>query len=142
MWHMAASPVSLHTLELAQASFARCLNTPGFFQAFYDRFLASDPAIPPYFTNTRFDRQGRLLQHGVGLLLVYARSPDPSMLQRIRDEHGPAGHNIPAALYPPFLEAFLATVRAHDADCDATVEAAWRESLAPGVAFVAQGSAG
>lgn len=135
---MTASPVASSTLELAQASYARCLEAPNFFRSFYTRFLASDPAIPPYFTHTRFDRQDRLLQHGISLLLIYARRPDPSLLQRVHDQHGPGGRNIPARLYPPFVEAFISTVREYDPMCDTTVEAAWRAALAPGAAFVSR----
>lgn len=50
-------------LEVAPASYGRCQRAPEFFRTFYNRFLASDHAIPPMFAQTRFDRQDRLLQH-------------------------------------------------------------------------------
>jgi hemoglobin-like flavoprotein len=133
---MALRSVSPSQLELAQASYARCLQAPEFFRAFYNRFLASDPAIPPYFVETRFDRQDKLLQHGVALLLIYAKRPNPALLERIAERHGPGDLNIPARLYAPFVESFIATVREFDGTCDDAVEAAWRAALAPGVACV------
>ena len=80
---MALRTVSPIQLELAQASYARCQEAPDFFRSFYNRFLASDPAIPPYFANTRFELQDKLLQHGIALLLIYARRPNPGLLERI-----------------------------------------------------------
>ena len=82
---MALRAVPPSQLELAQASYARCLQAPEFFRSFYNRFLASDPAIPPYFAETRFDRQDKLLQHGIALLLIYARRPNPGLLDRIAE---------------------------------------------------------
>lgn len=133
---MALRNVPPTQLELAKASYARCQLAPDFFRAFYNRFLASDPSIPAYFANTRFDRQDKLLQHGVSLLLVYAGRPNPSLLDRIAERHGPGGLGIPVQLFTPFIESFLATVREFDAGADAATEAAWREALAPGVEYV------
>ena len=133
---MALRSVSPSELELAQASYARCLQAPDFFRSFYNRFLASDPAIPPYFAETRFDRQDKLLQHGVALLLIYAKRPNPGLLERIAERHGTGDLNIPARLYSPFVESFIATVRQFDTACDDAIEAAWRAALAPGIACV------
>lgn len=133
---MALRNVSPTQLELARASYARCQLAPEFFRSFYNRFLASDPSIPPYFAETRFDRQEKLLQHGVSLLLVYAGRPNPSLLDRIAERHGHSGLGIPAQLFAPFVESFLATVREFDPGADAATEAAWREALGPGVEYV------
>ena len=133
---MALRSVTPSQLELAQASYERCLRAPEFFRAFYNRFLTSDPAIPPYFAETRFDRQEKLLQHGVALLLIYAKRPNPGLLERIAERHGAGDLNIPARLYPPFAESFIATVRQFDTACDDAIEAAWRAALAPGIAYV------
>ena len=88
------------------------------------------------FANTRFDRQNRLLQHGLGLLLSYARRPNPSLLERIAERHGPADLNISEGLYPLFLESLIETVRLYDPEFTHAVEHAWRASLAPGVTFM------
>jgi hemoglobin-like flavoprotein len=133
---MALGRVTAPELELAEASYARCVQSPGFFRSFYDRFLASDPAIPPYFAATRFDRQDKLLQHGVSLLLIYAKRPNPSLLDRIAERHGPKGLSIPPALFPPFIESFIDTVREFDPEFNAGIEAAWRAAIAPGAAYI------
>ena len=134
---MASTSVAEHQLETAQASYSRCQQAPEFFRAFYNRFLASDPAIPPYFTDTKFDKQDKLLQHGISLLLIYAKRPNPHLLSRIADRHGAGGDlNIPAGLYQPFIESFVATVREFDPAWDAAIETAWRTALAPGVEYI------
>lgn len=127
---------SARQLDLAQRSYERCQRAPEFFRTFYDRLLASDPAIPPLFAETAFPRQHKLLQHGLGLLLSYARRANPHLLERIAERHGPGDLNIPAVMYPLFVDALLEAVRIHDPDCDAAVEEAWRASLAPGIKFM------
>ena len=134
---MALPTVAEHQLELAQASYARCQQAPLFFRSFYDRFAASDPAIPPYFTHTKFEKQDRLLQHGISLLLIYAKRPDTHLLERIAERHGPQGDlKIPPRLYAPFVESFVATVRQYDTACDDATEEAWRAALAPGIDYL------
>jgi len=131
--------VSEQQLELAQASYARCQQVPDFFRRFYDRFQASDPAIPAFFTGTRFDQQDKLLQHGVSLLLIYAKRANPALLDRIAKRHGPADLAIPKQLYAPFVASFLATVQDCDSECDAATIVAWQAALEPGIRFIRDG---
>jgi hemoglobin-like flavoprotein len=133
---MAITTVPSEQLERAQASYARCQQSPEFFRAFYDRFLASDPSIPPYFATTRFEKQDKLLQHGIAMLLIHARRANPNLLSRLVERHGPGDLNIPTRLYPVFVDSLLATVREFDAACDGATEEAWRAALAPGIALM------
>ena len=122
--------------DVALASYERCQRSPEFFRVFYEKLLASDPSIPPMFAKTSFDRQHRLLQHGLGLLLSYGRRPNPSLLERIAERHGPTDLNIAEHLYPLFLESLIETVRGFDPEFSPGVEHAWRASLAPGATFM------
>jgi hemoglobin-like flavoprotein len=133
---MAETAVTQEQVELANSSYLRCQKAPEFFRAFYDRFLASDPAIPPYFAATRFDRQEKLLQHGLSMLLIHARRANPNLLNRLVERHGPGELNIPARLYPLFVESLLATVQHYDHACTPLVLEAWRAALAPGIALM------
>lgn len=132
--------VSEQQLELASASYARCQRVPDFYRRFYDRFQASDPAIPAFFKETRFDLQDKLLQHGVSLLLIYARRANPALLSRIAERHGAADLAIPKRLFGPFVASFLATVQDCDPQCDAATIAAWQAALEPGVRFISEGA--
>lgn len=125
----------------AEDSYRRC-SGDRFFQAFYRRLLASDPSIPPKFAATDFDRQSRLLQHGIGLLLIFGKRPNPTLLARIAERHASHDLDIAPALYANFIESLLATVREFDPKCTPAVEDAWRAALAPGIAFMAGHHAG
>jgi hemoglobin-like flavoprotein len=133
---MTLSAVFSQQVELANASYARCQLAPEFFRAFYNRFLESDPSVPPYFAQTRFDKQEKLLQHGLSMLLIFAKRSNPNLLNRLVHRHGPADLNIPARLYPLFLDSLLATVKQFDSACDAATLEAWRATLAPGIALM------
>lgn len=125
-------------LDLAQASYERCRRSEGFLADFYKDFLARDPAIPPLFARTDFDRQQRLLQHALGLLMSFARRPNPHLLERIATRHGPGDLDIPAGHYPLFVDALVSAVRRHDGEFAPAVEEAWRSALAPGIRYMGQ----
>jgi hemoglobin-like flavoprotein len=133
---MGETTVGLQQVELASASYVRCQKAPEFFRAFYNRFLARDPAVAPYFATTSFDKQEKLLQHGLSMLLIVARRSNPNLLNRLVDRHGPRGLNIPSNLYPVFLDSLLETVQEFDSACDPAVLQAWRVSLKPGIALL------
>jgi hemoglobin-like flavoprotein len=132
-------------MALAKASYERCSATQGFFRAFYDDFFddffARCPEAKPRFASTDFDRQNKLLRHAIGLLLIFPGHPpaEPSVLRRIAERHSRRDLDISPALYAPFLESLIATVRRYDPQCDAAIEQAWRETMGPGVAYM-QGS--
>lgn len=121
---------------IAQQSYSRCLRAPGFLPRIYELLLESDPLIPPYFAKTEFPRQHKLLQHGLGLLLSFAKRPDPALLDRIAARHSQAGLDVPPTLYALFVESLLGAVREHDPRYDGETEEAWREALRPGLDFM------
>lgn len=121
---------------IAQQSYSRCLRAPDFFDRFYERLLASDPAIPPMFASTEFPRQHKLLRHALGLLLSYANRPDDALLERIAARHSARGVDVHPSLYPHFVTSLVEVAREHDARFDSETEAAWREALEPGIEFM------
>ena len=123
-----------HTI--AQHSYSRCLRAPDFFARFYERLMASDPAIPPMFAKTEFPKQHKLLQHGIGLLLSYAKRPDQVLLDRIAARHSAGGIDVPPSMYHHFVESLLHAVREHDPRCTEDTQQAWREALEPGIEFM------
>ncbi|MEO8199416.1 MAG: hypothetical protein ABI679_02740 [Gemmatimonadota bacterium] len=134
------SSLTTQHLELARASYARCQRSAGFFRRFYDTLLASDPAIPPYFVSTSFEKQERLLQHGVSLLLIYARRKNPVLLQRMAERHGSADLAIPLRFYSLFVESFIKSVEQDDPKSDGPTLAAWRTVLEPGIRCIQAGA--
>lgn len=123
---------------VAQASYARCAEAPGFFGAFYKKFLEACPEAVPMFADTDFERQHRLLQHAIGLLLAFPNQPrsEPTVLARLAERHSRRDLNVHPKHYRSFVDSLIATVREHDADFDPKIEAAWRSTVALGVEYM------
>jgi hemoglobin-like flavoprotein len=123
-------------LTIAQDSYARCCNAPGFFDAFYRNLLGSSPDIPQMFAKTDFERQHKLLQHSLGVLLIYAKRHNPALLERVATRHSRKDMNVDPSLYPFFVESLIAAVRECDPESSAEVEKAWRVAMEPGIEFM------
>lgn len=122
-------------VQIAEESYRRC-QSEAFFQSFYRRLLDTDAETRAKFAHTDFDRQNRLLAHGIGLLFIFARRRNPVLLARIADRHSSHDLDIPPGLYPHFEESLLATAREYDPAWTPEVEAAWRTAIAPGMDFM------
>lgn len=123
---------------LAKASYDRCCKAPDFLQAFYRNFLAACPEAAPRFANTDFDQQTKLLRHAIGLLLIFSTKPpkEPTLLARLAERHSRRDLDIDPSFYRPFIESLIATVKRYDGECTPAIEAAWRETVAPGVQYM------
>lgn len=123
---------------LAKASYQRCQESPGFFEAFYERFFAVCPAARPMFARTDFARQHKLLQHAIGLLLAYdgQKAEGVNLLTRLGERHNRTHLNIDPAYYDDFAESLIQTARTADPQFTAETGTAWREAIAGGVAYM------
>jgi hemoglobin-like flavoprotein len=123
---------------VAKASYDRCCQAPDFLQTFYRSFLAACPEAVPLFVHTDFERQNKLLRHAVGLLLIFPNQPakEPTLLSRVAERHSRRDLNIAPALYRPFIDSLIDTVRHFDREFTPAVEEAWRETVAPGVEYM------
>ena len=124
------------TLSRVEESLSRCNESEGFLGSFYENLLASSPVIPPMFENTDFERQHKLLQHGLGVLLIYAKRRNPALLERIADRHSRNEIDVEPSLYPFFVESLLKAVERHDPEYGLEIADAWREVVAPGIEFL------
>jgi hemoglobin-like flavoprotein len=131
-------PAGGEVIATARASFQRCLATPTFLAEIYRHLFRRLPAAEPMFAQTDFTRQHRLLQHAIGLLLSYPAQAEttPQLLDRVAERHNRKHLDISPDKYGPFVESLLDSVRGHDPEFSPEVEAAWRTTLAPGVAFM------
>jgi hemoglobin-like flavoprotein len=123
-------------IETAEGSYRRCADNPAFYAALYEYLLASDPRIPPMFAATRFERQHKLLRHSLGVLIIYAKRPNPALLERIAVRHSRADVGVPADLYPCFIESLVRAVAEHDPEFSPEVATAWRQVVIPGIAYM------
>jgi len=126
------------TTALAKASYERCCQASDFLQTFYRNFLAACPEAAPRFAHTNFEQQTKLLRHAIGLLLIFPGQPqkEPTLLARVAERHSTRDLDVDPALYRPFIDALVDTVKQFDRECTPAVEAAWRATVAPGVAYM------
>jgi len=126
------------TLDMARASYQRCLAVADFFPSFYRSFFRIAPEIQGLFRQTDFRRQHRLLQHAVGLLLAFPTHPDDghAILKRVAERHSRRDLDIPPRLYPRFVDALVETVAERDPEYTDDVGDAWRAAIAPGIGFM------
>lgn len=122
----------------ARASYDRCREAEGFFESFYETFFQADPEARQMFARTDFMRQHQLLRHAIGLLLLVPNQPtdNPNLLTRVAERHSRRDLNIDPARYGPFVDSLVKTVAGFDPQFNPAVERAWREAMAPGIAFM------
>src|SRR5881296_1278089 len=81
--------VSPDLIAVARESFNRCCAAGDFSPCFYRNFFRACPEAAPLFARTDFQRQHKLLQHAIGLLLAFPSQPhtEPTILTRVADRH-------------------------------------------------------
>jgi hemoglobin-like flavoprotein len=128
------SGVATQSRDVFLASVNRCLAEPGFIAGFYERFLRSSPEVREKFRQTDMERQFRMLVANAvqGEEGSIARGDLPRLAKR----HSREGLDIGPHLYALWSDCLVATAKATDAQFDAAVEAAWRETLAHGVRYM------
>lgn len=127
------------TLDIFDRSLLRCEARWDFLDRFYDRFLASSPAVREKFAKTDFVRQKRALRASLHHLLLAAqneeRGPD-AYLKDVAERHGAGQLEIGAELYDLWLDSLLATVRECDPEFSPDVEKAWEAVMMVGIHYL------
>jgi len=122
------------------ASFARCRAAAGFLDAFYQRFVASSEEVRAKFAGTDMKRQVRMLEDSLFVVAVAVQGEEGSLarseLPRIAARHSRADRDVRPQLYDLWLGCLIDTVRTHDPQFSAEVEAAWRETMAFGIDYM------
>jgi len=125
--------VDASTRDTFLASLGRCRATPGFLDAFYQRFVASSDEVRAKFAKTDMLRQVQMLEDTLFVVANAVQgeegSPARSDLPRIAERHSRRDLDIGPELYDLFLECLIVTVRTHDPKFTPGVEAAWREVM-------------
>ena len=108
-----------------------------FFDAFYAAFMATSPQIAEKFRGTDMARQKYMLRVSLDHMVYFAIDrQETEAMARVAAVHSRAGANITADLYDLWLDSLLATVARFDPAYDSHVDAAWRQALAPGIAYM------
>lgn len=108
-----------------------------FFETFYERFLAVSDEVAEIFRDTDMARQRTMLRASFyHLVSFYAASDADYYLRRVAISHNRHHLDIRPGLYALWLETLIETLKAHDPECDAETELAWRLVMAPGIVYM------
>lgn len=117
-------------------SYGRCCNNEQFFIDFYDRFMASSPAVRERFVNTDMPAQRHLLRNGVMQLVLHSRGMPPTKLRALGESHSRRHLDIDPQWYGLWLDALMETLHRHDPQFDDELEAIWRQTIQPGIDII------
>ena len=108
-----------------------------FFETFYDRFLAASDEVAEVFRDVDMARQQRMFRASFyHLVSFYASNDADYYLRRVAISHNRSHLGIRPGLYALWLESLISALKAHDAQCDAETELAWRLVMAPGIVYM------
>jgi len=131
-------PIDAARLDAAHTSYERAAGRPEFYATFYANFFRLCPDARPKFAKTDFERQHKLLHHAIGMLLIYPKhvGEEPGLLGRLARRHSRTDLDIPASMYPLFVDALMLALRQCDASFNDELEKSWREILAVGIEYM------
>jgi len=126
-------------VEQARNSLSRCINNPAFLDRFYDLFMTSSEEIRKKFADTDFDRQKRMLQDSLFVMMASAGATSGvayKELSKLGERHSRNQRDIKPELYDIWLECLMKAVAENDPEFVPGIETAWRESLKSGIDFL------
>ena len=129
-------------VETFRSSVSRCLARPDFMKDFYELFIGSSEEVREKFRNTDLEQQRRMVADSLHLMAVAAQSPGReqsvawSEMARLAKRHAQADRDIRPGLYDAWLDCLLQAVRKHDPEFSPAIEAAWRDTLRPGIEYM------
>ncbi len=108
-----------------------------FFDAFYDRFIASSPEVAQKFQNIDMTHQKTMLRHSLSYLLNLSSTKTiPDHFVEIARSHSRQNTDIAPHLYDLWLGCLIETVSEFDPDFCDDVELAWRMMCAHVIALM------
>ncbi|RRJ84829.1 globin [Aestuariirhabdus litorea] len=121
--------------DLINQSLERCMKDGTFMDHFYQHFIDSDPRIAEKFTNTDMDKQKRMMDASLHMLMLLSADSSAGMghLRHIGKTHSREHHNINPDLYDCWFNSLMQTVREYDSELTPEIETAWADVLKPGM---------
>jgi hemoglobin-like flavoprotein len=124
------------SIQKARDSLSRCSKSPGFLDRFYDLFMASSGEIRTKFEHTDFERQKKVLEDSLFLMMAAAGTTSGlahKELSKLAERHSRNQLAIKPEWYSLWLDCLMMAVAEHDSDYSPDLDAAWRESLESGI---------
>ncbi|WP_426417409.1 globin domain-containing protein [Aestuariirhabdus sp. LZHN29] len=122
--------------KLINDSLDRCMEDGTFMDRFYQHFINSSPKVAEKFAETDMDKQKRMMDASLHMLMLLSADTTAGMahVRHIGKTHSQAQHNITPELYDCWFESLMQTVREYDSQLTPEIEAAWGDTLKPGIA--------
>jgi len=116
-------------------SVKRCLETPAFIDSFYQSFIAQNEGVAKMFAHTNMNNQRSMLKSSLMIMMTTSldSAEAQSHIDMIGKSHNRTGHNISPELYDTWLNCLIKAAKEHDEFFDASIENAWRKTLAHGI---------
>ena len=127
--------------QIFDLSFERANASPvngrHFFEAFYQRFLATSPGVAEKFRHTDMAHQQKMLRRSFySLVSFYASYQADHCLEDIAIKHDKKHLDIHPELYDLWLDNLIETAREFDPRFDDDVELVWRLVMSPGIVYM------
>ncbi len=121
--------------ESVEASYNRCLEAGGFFNAFYDDFLLKSPDIPPMFKNTDFKKQKQMVRMSVRMMIRLGEGHPETVeaFKKLGERHSSRQLDIPREFYGLWLDSLCECVKQFDPEYSEELEQKWRDTVKPGI---------
>lgn len=126
----------MKAVDRVMQSYGRCCASQGFFDTFYQIFLASSPKVREKFANTEMVGQKQLLRQGIMNLVLYARGMPDTKLRALGESHSRAALDIRPEMYTLWLDSLLLAIAQHDKDLNEEGRAAWRKVMGKGITLI------
>ncbi|MGD9636186.1 MAG: globin domain-containing protein [Pirellulales bacterium] len=122
-------------LDAVSASYHRCRASEGFFDRFYERFLAKSPDIAHKFRHTDFKRQKLMLRESLISMLLFNQNIASALedVERLADRHSRQQVDIPPYMYKLWLDSLCETIAEHDPEFTPQLEQEWRAAMKGGI---------
>jgi hemoglobin-like flavoprotein len=125
---------------IVRPSFARCCeHGTVIFDTFYASLADHVPGVGAMFANTDMQKQNGLIREGIGTLIDFACGEEAAEVElgRLGILHSRSGLDVTPDMYPGWVNALMVMIAEYDPQRSETVEGAWREVVAPGIALIA-----
>jgi hypothetical protein len=132
--------VASPSVETFLASLRRCFATPGFMEAFFDRFVGSSEEVRERFRGVDMKGQARVVADSLYVVANAVQgvegSPARGELPRIAARHSRKDLDIRPGLYDLWIDCLVETARLHDPQFTPGIETAWRDTLRFGADYM------
>jgi hemoglobin-like flavoprotein len=128
-------------LDAVTASYHRCRASAGFFDTFYERFLAKSAEVAEKFRGTDFVRQKLMLRESLVSMLLFNLGTGSARaeLEQLAERHSRRGVDVPPHLYDLWLDALCETVQQHDPEFKPELANEWRAAMRVGIELIVSG---